>query len=279
MPEWLHAEYRDFDGVPRAMLCTSARGCYYFLSRFDAAGGRYSGTYEAYRIRPPGEGEACQSWFGLESRAEERLPDIPVDGFPFDPVARRFLAYDAIASVLGERPAVGDAVADCLQRQFSTAWKLASYHLDGLTEAECLWRPADRGPHVIRSADGEWRGEWPEHEGYDLGPPSIAWLTWHIGLWWSMTLDHSFGSRTLERRDVTWPGSADGACRWIAELSDQWQRRVGELGADDLQSSERTRWPFAGRPFADVVAWVNIELTKNASEIGYARFLHARRNG
>ncbi len=104
MPEWLHAEYRDFDGAPRAMLCTSARGCYYFLSRFDAARGAYSDVYEAYRVLPPGEGEACQSWFGLEARAQERLPDIPVGSFPFDPVARRFQPYDAIATILGESP-------------------------------------------------------------------------------------------------------------------------------------------------------------------------------
>jgi hypothetical protein len=102
MPEWLHAEYRDFDGVPRAMLCTSARGCYYFLSRFDAVRGTYSDTYEAYRIRPPGEGDACHSWFGLEAGAEERLPDIPVREFPFDLGARRFLPYGSIAPTLGE---------------------------------------------------------------------------------------------------------------------------------------------------------------------------------
>jgi hypothetical protein len=29
------------------------------------------------------------------------------------------------------------------------------------------------------------------------------------------------------------------------------------------------------RPFGDVIAWVNVELTKNAAEIGYARFLYA----
>ncbi len=38
-----------------------------------------------------------------------------------------------------------------------------------------------------------------------------------------------------------------------------------------------TRWPFTDRPFADVVAWVSLELTKNAAEIGYVRFLHAAR--
>lgn len=102
MTDWLHAEYRDFHDVPRAMLCTSARGTFYFLSRLDAKRGDYSDAYEVYRIHPPGEGDACQSWFGLETRALERLPDIPVRSFPFDLVARTFLPYDSIASKLGE---------------------------------------------------------------------------------------------------------------------------------------------------------------------------------
>jgi hypothetical protein len=140
-----------------------------------------------------------------------------------------------------ERTAMSDPKSDCLRRQFDTAWKLVTYHLDGLTTEECLWRPAERGLHVARGADGRWRGDWPEHEGYDLGPPSIAWLTWHVGFWWS------------------------------------WQRRVAALGADDLRSSAMTRWPFTDRPFMDVIAWVNLELMKNAAEIGYARFLHTGR--
>lgn len=105
-----------------------------------------------------------------------------------------------------------------LVRQFETAWKLTIFHLDGLTTAECLWRPAHSGLHVHLSADGTWDADWPTHERYDLGPPSIAWLTWHLCFWWSMVMDHSFG---------------------------------------------------------DVVAWVNMELTKNAAEIGYARCLYA----
>ena len=102
MKDWLHSEYRDFDTVPRAMLCRSARGTYYFLSRFDASRGAYPDIYEAYRLPPLGEGEVCQSWFGLETRAIERLPDIRVDDFPFDVTARRFLPYDSIASSLGD---------------------------------------------------------------------------------------------------------------------------------------------------------------------------------
>lgn len=102
MKRWLHAEYRDFDGSPRAMLCTSAKGTYFFLSRFDASRGAYSDDYEVYRLRPMGEGDACQSWFGLETRAIERLADVPVRDFPFDASSRRFLPYDPIASCLRE---------------------------------------------------------------------------------------------------------------------------------------------------------------------------------
>ena len=47
------------------------------------------------------------------------------------------------------------------------------------------------------------------------------------------------------------------------------------LTADDLRSTGRTRWPFQDRPFGDVVAWVNVQLTKISAEISYARFLHA----
>lgn len=102
MTDWLHAEYRDYDVVPRAMLCTGAGGTYYFVSRFDAWRRTYSDSYEVYRIRPMGEGEACLSWYGLETRALERLSDLPVRDFPFDVTARTFLAYDPIVPLLGE---------------------------------------------------------------------------------------------------------------------------------------------------------------------------------
>lgn len=164
---------------------------------------------------------------------------------------------------------------DYLIRQFDTAWKLTSFHLDGLTTGECLWRPARAGLHVHQLSDGSWRGDWPAREGYDIGPPSIAWLTWHLGFWWSMVLDHSFGTGTLTRENVLWPGSAEGAREWIIGLHNEWRAKLDHMTAEDLLSAGRTRWPFRDRPFGDVVAWVNVELTKNAAEIGYARFLYA----
>ena len=50
---------------------------------------------------------------------------------------------------------------------------------------------------------------------------------------------------------------------------------IEPLSDEDLRSPERTRWPLQDRPFGEIVAWVNLELMKNAAEIGYARFVLA----
>jgi hypothetical protein len=93
--------------------------------------------------------------------------------------------------------------------------------------------------------------------------------------WWSMALDHSFRNATLSRESVTWPGDADAVRNALARLHSEWRAAIEKMSDDELRATGRTRWPFRDRPFGDVIAWVNIELTKNASEIGYARFLHA----
>jgi hypothetical protein len=164
-----------------------------------------------------------------------------------------------------------------LLRQFDTAWALTQYHLTALTTEECLWRPASCGLQVVQHDDGRWRAEWPEHEGYSLGPPSIAWITWHMGFWWSMVLDHSFGAASLTRHEVFWPGSADATCAWITDMAGRWRETIASMPAEALCDDTHTRWPYRQRPFADVVAWANTELTKNAAELGYARFLYAVR--
>ena len=161
-----------------------------------------------------------------------------------------------------------------LERQFSIGWKLARYHLDGLTDDECMWRPSIAGPHVHAEGNG-WRADWPNDDAYAAAPPSIAWLTWHIGFWWSMVLDHSFGEGTLRREDVQWPGTADAVRQWLSALQCEWRGRLDALGDEQLMASELTRWPFEDRPFLDLVAWVTVELTKNVAEIGYVRLLYA----
>lgn len=103
MAQWIHAEYRDFYDRPRAMLCTGREGTFYFLCPFDEARNDYADHYQVYRVPASPEGEVCASWFGLETRALEQLPDIPVSSFPFDVASRKFLAYDSIKPLLSGR--------------------------------------------------------------------------------------------------------------------------------------------------------------------------------
>jgi DinB superfamily len=162
-----------------------------------------------------------------------------------------------------------------LLAQLDIAWALTCYHLESLTTEECLRRPGRQGLEVARGADGLWRAQWPEHEGYDLGPASVGWLTWHLGFWWSMVIDHSFGEATLTREQVTWPGDADEVRAQLARRYSEWRAALERLSDAELLSAERTKWPLTGKPFADIAAWVNLELMKNAAEIGYARFVLA----
>jgi len=76
---------------------------------------------------------------------------------------------------------------------------------------------------------------------------------------------------------VLWPGTADGVREWIGQFQGQWRARLEQLTSGDVHSVQRTRWPFQDKPFGDVIAWANVELTKNAAELGYARFLYAVR--
>lgn len=165
---------------------------------------------------------------------------------------------------------------EALELQLSMAWQLLEYHLTGLGDEECLWRPAARGLHVHETA-GAWVADWPESETYDIGPASIAWITWHIVFWWSMVLDHSFGDATLRREEVRWPGSADAVRQRLAELREEWTAAFAALSDEELASRDRTRWPFTDQPFFQVGAWLTLELMKNAAEIGYCRFLYATR--
>jgi hypothetical protein len=169
-----------------------------------------------------------------------------------------------------------DNIRNLLNFQFDISWQLFEYNINGIDNEECLWKPREKGLH-IHNEDGTWRADWPDSESYDIGPASIAWLTWHIIFWWSMVFDYSFGNGTLTHEEVQWPGNITAVRERINNLRDKWRTLLEELSEDELRSSKRTHWPFGDKPFYELAAWLNLELMKNASEIGYCRFLYASR--
>jgi hypothetical protein len=150
--------------------------------------------------------------------------------------------------------------------------------MNGLTTEECLWRPAVRCLHVNRDETGRWRADWPEHERYEIGPPSIAWTTWHIYFWWRKTLDHIQGDASHTEQDVAWPGGADEVRAETIELRNRWVRFLADCEKSDLQVPSALSWPMPNSTLATTAAWLNIELAKNAAELGMIRFLYATRS-
>ena len=167
---------------------------------------------------------------------------------------------------------MSEPLGETLLRQFDTAWALASHHLDGLTTEECLWRPTSRGPHVTRTDDGTWAADLDIDETYGAGLPSIAWITWHMLMWWSLAIDGNFGGGALRREEVRWPGSAEAVQAELQRLAGEWREKLSAF-ADRQLLDGQARWPFHDRNLAGLFAWANVELTKNAAELGFARFL------
>ncbi|MET7817392.1 DinB family protein [Micromonospora zamorensis] len=123
-----------------------------------------------------------------------------------------------------------------LRWQFDLTWALFEYHLERLEADDFLWEPTPHCWSVRRSADGTWTPDWADTEPDPVPVPTIGWLTWHIGWWWTVTMDHLRGAPPPSRRD-RWSGSGPVGG---AELA------VEHRAAGHHQSPRTTSKPHAG---------------------------------
>ncbi|GAA1332042.1 DinB family protein [Catellatospora bangladeshensis] len=151
---------------------------------------------------------------------------------------------------------------DLLRWQFDLTWSLFEYHLERLAPEDHLWEPVGS---VWTIRDGA--PDWAETEPEPVPVPTIAWVSWHVGWWWSVAIDHVLGRTPRHRAEVSWPGP-DRAADWLRGLRDEW---TGLLPTLDL--SAPSTFPWRDRTVGHTVAWVNAELMKNVSEIGQLRLL------
>lgn len=166
-----------------------------------------------------------------------------------------------------------------LRYQFDVSWSLLALHLAELSDEMCLWEPAP-GAWTVRERDGRWSADLVLPEPDPPPATTIGWVTWHIGWWWSGAHLHTFGDRRGEPLDmlahaktVAWPGSARAVAGWLTGLRDQWARAQDGLADADLER------PVAwfGQPLRSTLAWANVELMKNAAEVGQLRLLFTAR--
>ncbi|MFC4494937.1 DinB family protein [Streptomyces ovatisporus] len=173
-----------------------------------------------------------------------------------------------------------DSRCDLLRFQFDLTWSLFEYHLERLTPADFLWEPVSLCWTVRQDGAGAWVPDWAESEPDPVPVPTIAWLSWHIGWWWGVTLDHVRGRTPREHTEITWPGPGEPAVEGLRSLREEWLAVLDEFTGTDLDAAAPFPWPDdSGRTVAHMAGWVNSELMKNAAEIGQLRLLRTASSG
>ncbi|RNL85205.1 DinB family protein [Halostreptopolyspora alba] len=171
---------------------------------------------------------------------------------------------------------MSDSRVSLLRWQFDLVWSLFEYHLVSLEPADFLWEPTPYCWTLRWDADEGWVPDWADSEPAPVPVPTIAWLTWHIGWWWTTTIDRAQQRAPEERGDLVWPGAGQATVTWLRGLSEEWLELLGRLTDADLDTT--APFPWRDDPtmtMAHMVGWVNSELMKNTAEIGQLRMLRA----
>ncbi|MFI6209346.1 DinB family protein [Streptomyces sp. NPDC051041] len=165
---------------------------------------------------------------------------------------------------------------DLLRWQFELTWSLFEYHLERLEPGDFLWEPVPHCWTLRRAADGTWVPDWAETEPDPVPVPTIGWVSWHIGWWWSVAIDHVAGRPPRERTGIAWPGPGAPTVEWLRALRTDWLTALGRFTDADLDAAAPFPWSDEpARTVAHMAAWVNAELMKNVTEIGQLRLLRA----
>jgi hypothetical protein len=169
---------------------------------------------------------------------------------------------------------------DLLRWQFDLTWSLFEPHLEHLTPEDFRWEPATRCATMRPGVDGGWVPDWPEPEPEPAPIPTIGWVSWHIGWWWTVTLDHAQGRAPWDRGEIEWPGDGKATIEWLRALHRDWLVVLDRL--TDAELDVTAPFPWRNNPertVAHMVGWVNSELMENAAEIGQLRLLRAASAG
>ncbi|MDG9676805.1 DinB family protein [Micromonospora sp. DH14] len=163
-----------------------------------------------------------------------------------------------------------------LRWQFDLTWSLFEYHLERLDAADALWEPAAHCWSVRQGVDGTWVPDWADTEPDPVPVPTIGWLTWHVGWWWTVAMHHLRGVPAPDRTAVAWPGPGEPSVAWLRGLRTEWLGLLDQLGERDLDRTATFPWPDGtDHTVTHTIGWVNAELMKNVAEIGQLRLMRA----
>lgn len=91
-----------------------------------------------------------------------------------------------------------------------------------------------------------------------------------------MVLDYSFGEGKLTQENIKVHPDVESVKTAIRSLIAKWEDILDNLKEEELYSKAYTAFPFNNEvAFHQLASWLNLELMKNAAEIGYVRFEYA----
>lgn len=131
---------------------------------------------------------------------------------------------------------------DLLRWQFDLTWSLLELHLEQLKPADFLWEPVTRCWTVRPAVAGVWVPDWQEAEPEPAPIPTIAWVTWHIGWWWTVTMDYAQGRLPRDRSEIGWPGDGTAIIAWLRNLRMDWLAILDRLTDADLDAIAPFPW-------------------------------------
>jgi hypothetical protein len=153
--------------------------------------------------------------------------------------------------------------------------------LEGLTDEELLWEPADT-VWTVRLRDGRPTPDaevWPP-TGDPAPPRTLAWTLGHLGSI-AVRADWLVGSHSLRGEDLAWPMTANEAVAFARAGIDAWRRGLARMTDEDLDTVGRSAYPGGldpELPLIDIVWWVGKELLFHAAEAWFVRDLYAARH-
>ena len=157
--------------------------------------------------------------------------------------------------------------------------------LDGLSDEEYLWEPAEGCWSLRRAPDGGWRLDGGRPEPSPPPVTTIAWRLVHVGATClanrasaffggiDVPADADMFDPRLVPADL--PGGADAAVAFLERSYRRWHDGIAALDDEGLGRPLGPRGgPYAEDPMAELVAHINREVMHHGAEIALLRDLY-----
>jgi hypothetical protein len=161
--------------------------------------------------------------------------------------------------------------------------------LEGLTDAEYLWRPTSDtwsihprgdGATPIQGGSGDFTIDFAHPEPDPAPVTTIAWRLGHVivGVLAARVAGH-FGGPAADYMSWDYAGTADRALTQLDEAYAGWTDGARSLDDDALrQPCGPAEGPWADHPMSDLVLHINREVIHHGAEIALLRDLYVHRS-